>query len=271
VAADVASVNSDAPPSDRVTAVDTASVDVTVPDTAPSAEEVAFGCPADPELRLCLTFDDVGTGTRLTDHSGRGNHGFLNTARLVGGVSGSALGFSVGTQHARIPDAESLRLTGAESTFEAWIRPTMSPVDAGADIIIGKVDLDYGGWALALYGAEVRLYVSGVTQRGAPGIRFGFWNHVAIVLAPGGVLIYVNGKEAAPLQPPLPIPLKTGLVTIGNTNPAVMNDVNRSGYFGDVDVIRLYGRAKRPAEICADADGSWTAGACRPRTAAPRN
>jgi hypothetical protein len=165
-----------------------------------------------------------------------------------------------------VADAESLRLAGAEATFEAWIRPTGSPLDNAADIILGKVDLDLVGWAFALYGTDIRLYVGGTTSRGAAGVRFGFWNHVAIVVARAGVLVYIDGKQVGAQLPPLPLPLKTVPVTVGNTNPMATTNPDRSGYSGDLDVVRIYGRVRRPEEICADADGTFTAGACRPRT-----
>ena len=270
--ADVPAPTPDLPPPIDTAApspdLSTAPPDLAPPDSGPSATELAFGCPADEALRLCFTFDDIGTGTRLTDHSGRGNHGFLHTARVAGGVQGAALSFSTGAHFAQVPDSESLRLADAEVTYEAWIRPTMSPPDLGADIILGKVDPDYVGWAFALYGNDIRLYVNGNTARGASGVRFTFWNHVAIVLGRDGALVYINGKQVSELLPPLPIPLRLGLVTIGNTNPAIMNDKNRSGYTGEVDVLRIYARVRRPEEICAAADGAWTAGACRPRAVA---
>jgi hypothetical protein len=263
---DVPSADTTAPPDAPPTQPDVAPGGL---DTAPTPEDLAFGCPPDPGLRLCFTFDDVGVGTRLTDRSGRGNHGFLDTAKVAGGVLGSALSFSAGTHVARLPDSDSLRLAEGEVTFEAWIRPAASPLDGGADVIIGKVDLDYVGWALALYGSDVRLYVNGTTWRGAPGVRFGFWNHVAVVLGTAGALVYVDGKQVLEMMTPLPIPLNTVPVSIGNTNPAIPNDKARSAFTGEVDVVRIYGRTRRPDEICAAADGRWMAGGCRPRTATP--
>jgi hypothetical protein len=257
----------DAPSTDTTSPPDTPGPQ---PD-GPSAMDLAFGCPPDPTLRLCFTFDDIGVGTRLVDHSGRGNHGFLNTAKTAGGVHGSALSFTAGTHHAQLPDSESLRLVEGQATFEAWIRPTASPLDGGADIIIGKVDTDYVGWALALYGPEIRLYANGTTSRGASGVRFGFWNHVAVVLGPSGALVYIDGKQVMGMMSPLPIPLKTVLVSIGNTNPAIANDKAHSAFTGELDVVRIYGRVRRPDEICADADGVWMAGSCQPRTVSPES
>jgi hypothetical protein len=36
-------------------------------------------------------------------------------------------------------------------------------------------------------------------------------------------------------------------------------------------VVRIYGRVRRPDEICADADGIWMAGSCQPRTVSPES
>lgn len=257
----------DTMPNDAGMAVDrSGNEDAAPPGAGPSPAELAYGCPRDEALRLCFTFDDLGTSTRLTDRSEHGNHGFLNSAEVASGVAGYALSFRAGSHRAGVPDNQSLRLAETELTFEAWIRPTMSAPDLAADIILGKVDTDLVGWAFALYGTDIRLYVNGNTARGASGVLLGFWNHVAIVLRPAGVLVYINGKQVGGELPPLPIPLKTVPVTIGNTNPNIPTlNPTRSGYTGELDVVRIYARAKRPEEICADAGGSWADGACDPR------
>ena len=241
-------------------------------DTAPTAQELAFGCPPDAELRACFTFDDIGAGTLLVDHSGRGNHGFLNTALVAAGVSGAGLSFTEPAQYATLPDATSLRLAGEEATFEAWLRPTGSPSDNGADYIIGKVNTTYQGWAFAIYLGEARVYVDGVTGRGGGPLTFGFWNHVSVVLARSGVLVYINGQRVSEVLAPLAIPAITDALTVGNARPELAAPLpDRHAFHGEIDVLRIYGRARRPEEICAAADRVWTAaGACTPRAVSVR-
>jgi hypothetical protein len=235
----------------------------------PTPEEVAFGCPPDPELRACYAFDDPGP---MMDGSGRGNHMMRNTALWVNeGVRGGTLRFTTGRQFAVIPDAPSLQLAGSEATFEAWIRPTMSSgTDGGADTIASKFNSGFTGWSLAGYNHEVRLYTTGTINHGAGTFLDRSWTHVAVVLSKAGVDVFLDGVRRNPMPlPPLTITVNQESVTIGGLDPANLGALppERFAFYGDIDVLRIYGRPRRPEEICAAAGRAFTAGSCRPGSA----
>jgi hypothetical protein len=52
-------------------------------------------------------------------------------------------------------------------------------------------------------------------------------------------------------------------MTLGNHDPATTSVTpERSAFYGDVDVLRIYARAKTSQEICGDANRMWSNGAC---------
>jgi Concanavalin A-like lectin/glucanases superfamily len=232
------------------------------PPPPPSSEQLAFGCPPDPALRACYTFDEG--GPKLTDHSGKGNHGTRNTADLTAGVRGLALRFLDGKKFAVVPDSPTLRLSGTGFTFEAWIRPTMSPMDGAADFIAGKVVPDGSGFLLGIYDGRVGAWNGGRSSRQAGALDFNTWSHVATVLSETEVIIFIDGSRvhAEQLQP-LVLLANSEPMTLGNHDPATTTVTpERSAFYGDVDVLRIYARVKTPEEICADAYRVWTQGVC---------
>jgi hypothetical protein len=233
--------------------------------TPPTREQVMYGCVADPELRACYTFDDP--GTTLVDRSANENHGELNTAAVVAGAHGNALQFTDGKQYAIVRDRPSLRLSGSEATFEAWIRPDRAPVaDMAADMWAAKVGLQNAGYSFAGYGGEIRVY-AGAVARGGGTLTPGIWAHAAVVCSATGVTIYLDGVRAHP-DPLPPVTFTPGpdLLTIGNLNPERATiSAPYFAFYGAIDVLRIYGRARSPQEICADAGGTWSGNTCQRR------
>jgi hypothetical protein len=239
--------------------------------TPPTPEQLAFGCPEDAELRACYTFDDPNP---MTDGSGRGNDMMRNTAQWVAdGARGGTLRFTTGRQFAVIPDSPSLRLAGSEATFEAWIRPTMSSgTDGGADTIASKFTSSFTGWSFAAYNHEVRLYVTGSINAAAGTFQDSRWTHVAIVLSKTGVDIYLDGVKRNPMPlPPLTMTANQESVTVGGLDPVNLGALppERFAFHGDIDVLRIYGRPRRPDEICAASGRTFMGGSCRPGSAPP--
>jgi hypothetical protein len=231
------------------------------PDAPPGAEEMAFGCPADPALRACYALDDK--VTMLLDGSGQGNNGMLNSAQTAPGVRGLALRFLDGQRFALVPDAPSLRLEGSTVTFEAWIRPTMSLTDGNADFIVGKWTRGAQGYLFGSYAGSVAAYSNGGTGRRAGMLVLNTWSHVAAVLSASGVTLFINGVATGPALAPLTLMANTEPLTIGNTDPAGSGlPAAQTAFYGDIDVIRIYARSRTPAEICADANRKWSGTAC---------
>jgi hypothetical protein len=267
-AADTAADAGPESPADALADAPTADLPAEAAPVPPTAEELAFGCPPDAELRGCWAFDEPGP---MTDGSGRNNHVMRNTAQWVNdGVRGGALRFTTGRQFAVIPDSASLRLAGSEATFEAWIRPTMSVADGGADTIASKFTSGFTGWSFCGYDHQVRLYTNGTTNQAAGTFADRSWAHVAVVLRQSGVDIYLDGikRNGVPLAP-LTIAGNQESITIGGLDPANLGvqPPERFAFHGDIDVLRIYGRPRRPEEICFAAGRAFTGGSCRPGSA----
>jgi hypothetical protein len=231
-------------------------------DAGPGAEEIAFGCPPDPELRFCYTFD--APGDTLIDGSAHANHGMRNTAGTAPGMRGLALSFTTGQQMALVPEHPAQRLAGSRATFEAWIRPSASSgTDMVADSIVSKFTA-MSGYTFGAYGRELRVYSSGTNARGAGQFALNAWTHAAVVMDTAGVDVYLDGVRVngAPLAAITLVP-NTEPMTIGHLMPGVVS-LEASGFYGLVDVLRVYGRPKTPREICLDAFRTWSPeGLCR--------
>jgi hypothetical protein len=230
-----------------------------------TAEEHAFGCPADAELRACYTFDDFGpAGTALLDGSGRHNDGSRMLAGTRMGVRGKALLFTT-EQFALVPDSPSLRLSGARATFEAWILPSKFTVEGNADFLAGKFTRASVGYLFGLNSGMVSIFQNGQTGRSSVSVvPLNVWSHVAAVLTPAGVALYINGQRTkVALDPALVLTPNEEPLTIGNRDPATSDrPPANTAYFGAIDVLRIWGRARTPAEICLDAFGKWNGTAC---------
>jgi hypothetical protein len=239
------------------------------PEPPPSAEVVAFACPPDDALVACYSFDDP--GNRLMDGSRHGNHGMINSARVTPGVRGSALSFVAGNEFAIVPASPSLRVEGTGFTFEAWIRPTMSPIDNRVDFIAARWNAANVGFLFGTYAEELAINSSGGTGHRSEGkLPLGRWSHVAVVVGAANVILYIQGSAEAP-QTALTFIANDEPLTIGNRNPAQSPDVSAlTAFRGDIDVLRIYARAKRPAEICADANRTWNGTDCVNGLFAPR-
>jgi hypothetical protein len=239
------------------------------PRPAPTPEEAAFGCPADSQLRACYTFDDFGpAGDVLMDGSSHRNNGSRMLAGTRLGVRGKALLFAT-EQFAVVPDAPALRLTGSTATFEAWILPTKITTEGNADFIAGKFTRASVGFLFGSNSGMVSIFQNGQTGRSSVTVvPVGVWAHVAAVTSPAGVAFYINGQRTkAALDPPLAFTANQEPMTIGNRDPATSDrpPVN-TAFFGAIDVLRIYGRARSAAEICADAFRKWNGTACTTST-----
>jgi hypothetical protein len=232
------------------------------------ADLAAFGCPADPALLACYTFDE--TANRLMDGSAHGNHGMINSARVTSGVRGSALSFVAGNEFAIVPPSPSLRVEGSGYTFEAWIRPTQSPADTRVDFIAARWTAANSGFLFGAYDAELDINSSGGTgRRSTTKLPLQSWSHVAVVVGASNVLMYIQGV-AQPPQAALSFVANDEPLTIGNRNPAASPDpAAQSAFLGDIDVLRIYARPRAPAEICADANRTWSGTSCVDRAFSP--
>ena len=89
------------------------------------ASATTGAAPPPPSATLVAAFAfDEGSGTSVADLSGNGNTGQIGSATwITTGKYGKALNFNGSSARVTVPDAASLRLTGA-MTLEAWVYPT---------------------------------------------------------------------------------------------------------------------------------------------------
>ncbi|HUJ58160.1 MAG TPA: LamG domain-containing protein [Kofleriaceae bacterium] len=139
--------------------------------------------------------------------------------------------------------AESPLFGVSALTIEAWIAPSQLPSDRG-----GVLDCD-GRYGFFLYASDQIECIAGGTATAGP-IATQQWTHVACTSDGTAVSVYIDGRLAAsaPATALSPTGSQTG-ITIGGNNPPGGGDP----LVGSLDQLRLYGVARTPAEICADA------------------
>ena len=240
---------------------------------APAAEApgpdpllLAFGCPDDERLVACYTFEQ-GADNVIHDGSGFKHHGTTNAVRVRGGGrQGDGLRFGDSMQMGTVADRSWLRLEGDDATIEAWVRPaSYAANDDVLDIIVAKVSLDPEvGYAFGVSQGKFSGYAGGDGKpRGE--IPVNVWSHLAAVWTAQGMVLYHNGRSLG-VFPGLSLVPGSDPLTIGNRHPSVSQPPLPSApyfaYRGDVDVIRIFNRARTAAEICADAARRWTGTGC---------
>jgi hypothetical protein len=219
----------------------------------------AFECPPDDALVACYTFDGD-AGDQVLDGSTRKNHG-TSTATHVPGVHGMGLHFASGTEAVRVPNSSSLNLVGSAATIEAWVFPAQYPTGHGLDHIVAKQsDVDTNGYAFGLYKGQFGGYSGGHGQL-AGSVPVGTWSHIAAVWGPDGLALYYDGRRVGG-QGRLDLAANAEVLIIGNRRPVASYPMSDFAYYGDLDVLRIYARARTPEEICADADRKMVGGSC---------
>ncbi len=186
---------------------------------------------------------DTEEGRRVTDKSGRGNHGErLGTHWEPSGIFSGACGFD-GKRDAIVMPACQPRAQGTISLWAKWdvAGGRMGPllVDDGAGYLVVSLNHDYERGDRLCFSTYEHNDPHWI--RSSCVIRPGQWYHVAAVWdAQGTNRLYLDGRLVAqgPGHQPekTDTPLKLGKWT--------------GGYFcGTLDEVRLYARALTPEEI----------------------
>jgi hypothetical protein len=195
---------------------------VTPPDDRPG------GCPASPELSLCLTFEGL-----VTDGSPRRTPVEGRPLGYASGPTGRAGTFARGGTVA-VP---ALDVLGAEGgTLEAWVRPGV----LGDRMII--VD---GPYRLSILGSGSAMCSTpdGYALKTA-ATTAGVWTTLACTFTRTTVALFVDGRKVREGTLTAPIP-RTARATIGQDG---------DGHFpldGLVDNLRVWQTVRTEAQLCA--------------------
>jgi chitodextrinase len=189
-----------------------------------------------------------GSGTTVTDLSGRGNTGTIaNATWTTAGKFGNALQFNGTNARININDSPPLRLTTA-MTLEAWVSPS-SVTSAWRDVIYKGNDnyyleatTDRSGFP----GAGSTIGSANLTAYGSAVLPLNTWTHLAETYDGTALKLYVNGALASTVA-------ATGLITSSTNQLQIGGDSIFGQYFaGKIDEIRIYNIALTAAQIQAD-------------------
>lgn len=237
--------------------------DVSQLDASPAGDAGPV-CPdgsIDPDLLAWYPFDE-GAGNVVKDCSPSGYHGTAIGAvaglTRVAGKKGGAISLDGDTACIDIGTAPTLAFTTTSFTVASWIKPRRYSLPGGdSRWIFSRHGAKLGstndrGYHLGTdepTGVELDLTVepTGDSFESQTGITPGDWVHVAGVFENPTITVYVNGVRSSTRSG------DAGGVTVTN-DPAAHGRIGcRAGllkvYDGDLDDLRIYGRALSPSEI----------------------
>jgi len=204
-------------------------------------------------LVLYFSFD-TNEGGRVTDRSGKGNHGKVEGAKWISkGKKGGAFQFAGGTQRIEIKDSPAFSMKpGDNKTFSLWWK---REGNAEHKLLLAKYtggDEGTGFYLLTLPSTMCYYIPSKVHHYGQFKASFSMdeWNHLVAVKEGTGWKVYQNGVEA-PLATSRNWPLTFDLTTntpfgIGGTpEPSAGN----YGFEGLIDEVMIFNRALPLEEV----------------------
>lgn len=199
---------------------------------------------ADPQLRLCVEFDD---GNYSTATDGSPYQLSLITNELLQAMRGSSPAAGTYWQSKlEVPESPMLDISSA-ITFETWLFVTNLTGYHNGKLIYNQnqyeVALDTEG--------RITCRVGSLTARTESSIGREAWRHVACIYDGTTLAVWVNGAIAKCQAGSVAIP------TAGTSGTRLVN-----GYYGFLDDQRVYARALSAAEICTHADKSACASTC---------
>ena len=208
------------------------------PAVSPTPTPVPLCDPLDAQLLACFGFD-------ATTSDGSAHAVTPATANLAfaPGVDGSALLFSAASGFI-LPDDDTLDPPGP--TLELWLRPDMLP---GAGNRMGIFDKD-GQYGVFLFADGSASCVCGGNSVAVPAGTFaaGVWSHVACVLGPADVELYVDGAIVAAAGSGCP-----GSTGGSGLYVAENGTAGNDQLAGRIDRMRIWGRPRTPTELCEEA------------------
>jgi chitodextrinase len=208
-------------------------------------------CPAPPSSTTAVAAYsfDAGSGTALTDVSGKGNNGTISGATWTSaGKSGGALTFDGVNDLATIADSSSLDLANG-MTLEAWVRPTAT--GSWRTVVTKEMT---GNLVYGLFSDSDTTQAAGIVSVGplqdivratsAPAMSA--WTHLATTYDGASQRIYVNGALVASRPLTGAMANSSGALQIGG------NTVWAEWFQGQIDDVRVYNRALSASELQTD-------------------
>jgi PKD repeat protein len=190
-----------------------------------------------------------GSGTRVNDVSGRGNHGTISGATwTTSGRYGRALQFDGTNDWVTVNDSASLDLTTG-MTLEAWVYPTATPINW--QVIIMKERSGGSAYYLAANSNTNQpasaVYIGGErTVMGGSRVAANTWTHLAATYNGQTQRLYVNGSQVAQRSQTGQTLVSTNVLRIGG------NSIWGEFFRGRIDEVRIYNRALTATEIQSD-------------------
>ena len=209
----------------------------------------ALAPPTSSGLVAAYGFDE-GTGTSVSDRSGKGNNGVISGATWAPtGRFGKALSFNGTSSWVTVADSASLDLTNG-MTLEAWIYPTatmtgwrtvMMKEQPSADIYYLSANTDINQPATGVsVGGTIRQLDAGTT------IPVNAWTHLTATYDGTTQRLYINGVQVASGA-------QTGSITTSISPLYIGGNSVWGEYFkGYIDEVRIYNRALTTGEIQTD-------------------
>jgi hypothetical protein len=188
-----------------------------------------------------------GSGTTLTDVTGKGHTGTIREATWTTGKYGKALTFDGVNDWVTINDAADLHLNAA-MTLEAWVYPTANTSWRTAILKETTGDL---AWALYSSGsakpsawAATSTGMGSTTGPTAPALNT--WTHMAASYDGANLRLFVNGTQLSSAARTGPLLSSTGALRLGG------NSLWGEWFAGRLDDVRIYNTALTPTQIQTD-------------------
>jgi hypothetical protein len=191
---------------------------------------------------------EEGSGTTTADSTGNGSTGTLaSTVWSANGRYGNGLTFNGTSSRVNVADSGMLDFT-IGMTLEAWVNPTN--LSNWRTVVIKETS---GGLAYALYasdGSRPAVYINtgggDIGLTGPTALPTNTWTHLATTFDGATLRLFVDGVQVASRA-------ATGALLTSASPLRIGGNAVWGEYFaGDLDEVRLYGRALSAAEIQAD-------------------
>jgi fibronectin type 3 domain-containing protein len=203
--------------------------------------------PAPPSGLVAAYAFDEGSGTTVTDASGKGNTGTITNATWsTSGRFGGALSFNGTTSVVTIPDSSSLHLSSG-LTLEAWVGP--STVDTNWRDVVYKGNDNFYLEATSTNSRPDGGLIAGGSYADAFGtsaLPANTWSFLTETYDGSTLRLYVNGTQVASTA-------HTGAIATSSNPLQIGGDSLYGQHFaGLIDNVRIYNVALTAAQIQAD-------------------